>query len=216
MLLLVDNCEHVVDAAAVLIDDILSRCPGITVLATSREALAIPDEVQVTVGPLGTPPGHTAPGQVLSYPGGTAVRRTSSRGAPRVGVRRAEPDRDRRDHPVPRRHPARGRAGCGPGDVVVAVHQGVAVAGLGRCHEAAGDLSAAQDRYQEALDLGRRLGEPSVTASALEGSARVALSAGDRATATARWVEAAGIRERFHRPPPPHEQDTLRGLADAL
>jgi hypothetical protein len=169
MLLLVDNCEHVVDAAAVLIDDILSRCPGITVLATSREALAIPDEVQVTVGPLGTPPGHTAPGQVLSYPGGTAVRRTSSRGAPRVGVRRAEPDRDRRDHPVPRRHPARGRAGCGPGDVVVAVHQGVAVAGLGRCHEAAGDLSAAQDRYQEALDLGRRLGEPSVTASALEG-----------------------------------------------
>jgi predicted ATPase len=43
MLLLVDNCEHVVDAAAVLIDDILSRCPGITVLATSREALAIPD-----------------------------------------------------------------------------------------------------------------------------------------------------------------------------
>jgi hypothetical protein len=113
MLLLVDNCEHVVDAAAVLIDDILSRCPGITVLATSREALAIPDEVQVTVGPLGTPPEHTAPGQVLSYPGDTAVRRTSSRGAPRVGVRRAEPDRDRRDHPVARRHPARGRAGCG-------------------------------------------------------------------------------------------------------
>ena len=40
MLLLVDNCEHVVDAAAVLIDDILSRCPHVTVIATSREALA--------------------------------------------------------------------------------------------------------------------------------------------------------------------------------
>jgi predicted ATPase/DNA-binding SARP family transcriptional activator/tetratricopeptide (TPR) repeat protein len=68
MLLLVDNCEHVVDAAAVLIDDILSRCPGITVLATSREALAIPDEVQVTVGPLEPPPEHTPPERVLSYP----------------------------------------------------------------------------------------------------------------------------------------------------
>jgi predicted ATPase/DNA-binding SARP family transcriptional activator len=68
MLLLVDNCEHVVDAAAVLVDDILSRCPGITVIATSREALAIPDEVQVTVGPLEAPPEHTLPGKVLNYP----------------------------------------------------------------------------------------------------------------------------------------------------
>jgi predicted ATPase/DNA-binding SARP family transcriptional activator len=68
MLLLVDNCEHVVDAAAALIDDILSRCPGITILATSREALAVPDEVQVTVGPLETPPEDTPPPQVLNYP----------------------------------------------------------------------------------------------------------------------------------------------------
>ena len=68
LLLLVDNCEHVIDAAAALIDDILSRCPSVTVIATSREALAIPDEVQVTVGPLETPPTHTPPGKVLSYP----------------------------------------------------------------------------------------------------------------------------------------------------
>jgi predicted ATPase/DNA-binding SARP family transcriptional activator len=68
MLLLVDNCEHVIDAAAALIDELLSRCPGITVLATSREALAIPDEVQVTVGPLETPPEETPPGEVLRYP----------------------------------------------------------------------------------------------------------------------------------------------------
>ena len=56
MLLLVDNCEHVVDAAASLIDAILSRCPDVTIMATSREALAVPDEVQVAVGPLETPP----------------------------------------------------------------------------------------------------------------------------------------------------------------
>jgi predicted ATPase/tetratricopeptide (TPR) repeat protein len=52
----------------VLIDDMLSRCPDITVIATSREALAVPDEVQVTVGPLETPPEGAPPGEVLRYP----------------------------------------------------------------------------------------------------------------------------------------------------
>ena len=56
LLLLLDNCEHVVDAAAGLADDILGRCPDVTILATSREALAVPDEVQVNVGPLAAPP----------------------------------------------------------------------------------------------------------------------------------------------------------------
>jgi predicted ATPase/DNA-binding SARP family transcriptional activator/tetratricopeptide (TPR) repeat protein len=68
MLLLVDNCEHVVDAAAGLIDDILGQCPQVTVLATSREALAVPDEVQVTVAPLATPPDGTPSSEVLDFP----------------------------------------------------------------------------------------------------------------------------------------------------
>ena len=68
MLLLVDNCEHVVDAAAGLIDEVLGRCPDLTVLATSREALAVPDEVQVTVGPLETAPEGTPASRVLEYP----------------------------------------------------------------------------------------------------------------------------------------------------
>ncbi|GAA1951135.1 BTAD domain-containing putative transcriptional regulator [Nocardioides panacihumi] len=68
MLLLIDNCEHVVDAAASLIDEVLGRCPDVTVLVTSREALAIPDEVQVTVGPLPTPPEDAPDSQVLDYP----------------------------------------------------------------------------------------------------------------------------------------------------
>jgi predicted ATPase/tetratricopeptide (TPR) repeat protein len=38
------------------------------VIATSREALAVPDEVQVTVGPLETPPEDTPPERVLDYP----------------------------------------------------------------------------------------------------------------------------------------------------
>ncbi|MEK8170465.1 hypothetical protein NKH77_15195 [Streptomyces sp. M19] len=42
MLLVLDNCEHVVDAAARLAEYLLARCPGVTVLATSREPLAVP------------------------------------------------------------------------------------------------------------------------------------------------------------------------------
>ena len=67
-LLLLDNCEHVVDAVATVVDDVLGRCPHVTVLATSREALAVPDEVQVTVGPLEIPPADAPPAEVLSYP----------------------------------------------------------------------------------------------------------------------------------------------------
>lgn len=43
-LLIVDNCEHVVDAAAAAASAILRGCPGITILATSRERLAIEGE----------------------------------------------------------------------------------------------------------------------------------------------------------------------------
>jgi len=68
LLLLLDNCEHVVDAAAGLADDILGRCADITILATSREALAVPDEVQVNVGPLAAPPEDAPVEQVLTYP----------------------------------------------------------------------------------------------------------------------------------------------------
>jgi predicted ATPase/DNA-binding SARP family transcriptional activator len=68
LLLVLDNCEHVVDAAAALADDILGRCADVTVLATSREALAVPDEVQVNIGPLDTAPEGVEAAKVLDYP----------------------------------------------------------------------------------------------------------------------------------------------------
>ena len=40
MLLILDNCEHLLDPSARLVDRIVQHCPGVTVLATSREALA--------------------------------------------------------------------------------------------------------------------------------------------------------------------------------
>ncbi|MFE3737108.1 BTAD domain-containing putative transcriptional regulator [Streptomyces sp. NPDC059134] len=58
MLLLLDNCEHVIDAAASLADELLAQCPGLTVLATSREALGVPGEVVRPVEPLPPDPAH--------------------------------------------------------------------------------------------------------------------------------------------------------------
>ncbi|ULR50186.1 AfsR/SARP family transcriptional regulator [Streptomyces deccanensis] len=55
MLLILDNCEHVVDAAAHLVDHLLRRCPGLTVLATSREPLGVPGELLRPVEPLTEP-----------------------------------------------------------------------------------------------------------------------------------------------------------------
>ncbi|MFE5487891.1 BTAD domain-containing putative transcriptional regulator [Streptomyces sp. NPDC056527] len=52
LLLILDNCEHVVDAAAALAESLLARCPGVTVLATSREPLGVPGEFLRPVEPL--------------------------------------------------------------------------------------------------------------------------------------------------------------------
>ena len=45
LLLVLDNCEHLIDACARLADALLRSCPNVSILATSREALAIPGEV---------------------------------------------------------------------------------------------------------------------------------------------------------------------------
>ncbi|SEQ91895.1 Predicted ATPase [Streptomyces sp. yr375] len=55
MLIVLDNCEHVVEAAARLVEELLARCPGVTVLATSREPLGVPGEVLRPLAPLPQP-----------------------------------------------------------------------------------------------------------------------------------------------------------------
>ncbi|MEV8377774.1 BTAD domain-containing putative transcriptional regulator [Kribbella sp. NPDC056861] len=56
VLLVLDNCEHLVQEVADLVDSLLASCPRLRVLATSREPLSIPGEHLHQVGPLGLPP----------------------------------------------------------------------------------------------------------------------------------------------------------------
>ena len=78
LLLVVDNCEHLVAAAAGLVDHLLARCPGLSVLATSREPLGIAGEVLHPVGPLAVPEEDVSPAEALASP---AVRLLADRGA---------------------------------------------------------------------------------------------------------------------------------------
>jgi predicted ATPase/DNA-binding CsgD family transcriptional regulator len=55
LLLALDNCEHVLDACAVLADTLLKACPGLRILTTSRQPLRISGEYCVEVEPLATP-----------------------------------------------------------------------------------------------------------------------------------------------------------------
>jgi non-specific serine/threonine protein kinase len=56
LLLLVDNCEHLIAACAELIETLLQTCPNVTILATSREALGLAGEVAWRVPSLSLPP----------------------------------------------------------------------------------------------------------------------------------------------------------------
>jgi predicted ATPase/class 3 adenylate cyclase len=51
-LVVLDNCEHVVDMVARVVDLVQRRCPGVTVLATSQEGLGVEGEVTFPVRPL--------------------------------------------------------------------------------------------------------------------------------------------------------------------
>ncbi|MFD7263252.1 BTAD domain-containing putative transcriptional regulator [Streptomyces sp. NPDC059874] len=55
LLLILDNCEHVIDAAARLAEELLAHCSGVQILATSREPLGVPGESLRPVEPLPDP-----------------------------------------------------------------------------------------------------------------------------------------------------------------
>ncbi len=65
LLLILDNCEHVVDAAAKLAETIVRSCPHAYVLATSREVLRIEGEYVYRVPPLDVPNPHQEESDVI-------------------------------------------------------------------------------------------------------------------------------------------------------
>jgi predicted ATPase/DNA-binding winged helix-turn-helix (wHTH) protein len=68
LLLVLDNCEHVVEAAARLAETLVHLCPYASILATSREILRIECEQVYAVPPLEVPPQHQEEiGKVLGY-----------------------------------------------------------------------------------------------------------------------------------------------------
>ncbi|MFE3059958.1 protein kinase [Nocardia sp. NPDC059239] len=61
LLLVLDNCEHMVEAVAQLAESLMRACPDVRILATSREALDIEGEAVYPLPPLDTPDPATKP-----------------------------------------------------------------------------------------------------------------------------------------------------------
>lgn len=68
MLLILDNCEHVIESAATFAHRVLGECRRLRILATSREPLGITGEALWPVVPLALPKGDAAPGEIESSP----------------------------------------------------------------------------------------------------------------------------------------------------
>ena len=71
-LLLLDNCEHLVNRCAEVTEQLLKSCPRIRILATSREPLGVPGEVTWRVPSLSVPPGPGGDGRLPAGPGRAA------------------------------------------------------------------------------------------------------------------------------------------------
>jgi predicted ATPase/DNA-binding SARP family transcriptional activator len=78
LLLVLDNCEHLIDACATLSEAILKNCPEIKIVATSREKLGVPGEIGFPVPPLEMAPEQAPLHQMQSF---SAVRLFNERAA---------------------------------------------------------------------------------------------------------------------------------------
>ena len=69
LLLILDTCEHLVDACAMLAEAVIARAPGVTMLATSREPLDISGENACPVPPLPVPDDAPPPREATAAAG---------------------------------------------------------------------------------------------------------------------------------------------------
>ncbi len=66
LLLVLDNAEHLIDAVARVAERLLAAAPGLRILTTSREALAVPGEAVIQVPSLTCPAGPATPGEHIT------------------------------------------------------------------------------------------------------------------------------------------------------
>ena len=111
LLLVIDNCEHVIEAAAGMAEALLRASPGVSLLATSREPLRVSGEYVYRVPPLDVPPEDDRDsGRRLQARRGQALRVAGTRRGATVRCRGPRRGGDDRHLPAPRRDPARDRA----------------------------------------------------------------------------------------------------------
>ena len=99
LLLVLDNCEHLIEACAALAEALVESCPGVVVLATSRQSLGVAGERVVPVAPLAVPEPGESPAGLEQYDAVRLLRLaavTRERTRARRGTGRAPADR-----PVP-------------------------------------------------------------------------------------------------------------------
>jgi predicted ATPase/DNA-binding SARP family transcriptional activator len=78
VLLVLDNCEHVIESAATFAHRLLGECRRLRILATSREPLGITGEALWQVAPLALPEGNADPGEISSAPAVRLLRDRAS------------------------------------------------------------------------------------------------------------------------------------------
>jgi len=83
-LILLDNCEHIIEACAALADELLRRCPSLRILATSREPLGIEGETVYLVPPMPIAPevGDHSAQRVETYDGARLFVERATRARP--------------------------------------------------------------------------------------------------------------------------------------
>ena len=110
LLVVLDNCEHLVDSAAAVASNLLRACPRAAVLSTSREAFAIPGETVVAVAPLPIPPDASGDEALSASPAVQLFLDRARAAAPAFAPSGADLATDCRDLPATRRIAACDRA----------------------------------------------------------------------------------------------------------
>ena len=113
LLLLLDNCEHLIDACAGLVTTLLSACPKLKILSTCREALGVTGETIYRLPSLSLPDRHSTTADALLK--SEAVRlfvERAQEAQPHFYPDGEQPERHRPDLPATGWHPAGAGAGC--------------------------------------------------------------------------------------------------------